>query len=80
MAQQISIPARFNGPPTSGNGGYSCGVLAAFLEGAARVRLHVPPPLDESLDVRSNTDGSVAMYRGATLVDQAADVVDADRQ
>ena len=48
MDRSVIIPSRFNGPPDSGNGGYSCGVLAAFIDGPARVRLHVPPPLDKS--------------------------------
>ena len=30
MTASASIPQRFNGPPTSGNGGYSCGILAGF--------------------------------------------------
>jgi hypothetical protein len=43
------IPARFNGPPDSGNGGYSAGVLA---DGADReVTLRLPPPLDTPLTV-----------------------------
>ena len=42
MSTQVTIPARYNGPPDSGNGGYSCGVLAAFIDGPARVRLHSP--------------------------------------
>jgi hypothetical protein len=38
------IPARFNGPPGSGNGGYSAGLFA----GGARCEVtpRVPPPLD----------------------------------
>ena len=31
MHQTVTIPARFNGPPDSGNGGYTAGVLAAAL-------------------------------------------------
>jgi hypothetical protein len=31
------IPARFNGPPGSGNGGYSAGVFASQLGGAGRL-------------------------------------------
>lgn len=68
MTAAVVIPARFNGPPESGNGGYSCGVLAAHLDGCARIRLHVPPPLDQSLQVVSAEDGGVAMYDGDTLV------------
>jgi hypothetical protein len=67
MSPSITIPARFNGPPDSGNGGYSCGVLAAFIDGPARVRLHLPPPLDRPMDVRES-DGGVAMYDGDNRV------------
>ena len=71
MDQSVIIPSRFNGPPDSGNGGYSCGVLAGFIEGPARVRLHVPPPLDTPLEVRSGENGSVQMYDGDILVGTA---------
>jgi len=65
---EIKIPGRFNGPPLSGNGGYSCGVLAAFIDGPSRVRLHVPLPLDRELRVVEAQDGRVEMYDGDTLV------------
>ncbi len=71
MSAQISIPGRFNGPPTSGNGGYSCGVLAAYVEGPARVRLLLPPPLDTPLSVQHLGDGRVEMYDGDSLVGTA---------
>lgn len=64
MNISVTIAARFNGPPGSGNGGYSCGILAAFIDGPARVRLHVPPPLDVPLDVRVTDDGGVSMFDG----------------
>ncbi len=67
MNSEVTIPARFNGPPTSGNGGYSCGVLAAFVDGPARVRLHVPPPMDRAMRV-SPVEGGYEMYDGDTLV------------
>lgn len=63
MNVSVTIPSRFNGPPDSGNGGYSCGMLAAFIDGPARVRLHLPPPLDRPMVVR-NADGGLAMYDG----------------
>jgi len=68
MQDETFISGRFNGPPASGNGGYSCGVLAAHLGGPARIRLHVPPPLDTALRVTRGEDGGVAMYDGDTLV------------
>ncbi|MGB1141432.1 MAG: hypothetical protein ACPG1A_11070 [Halioglobus sp.] len=67
----VFIPARFNGPPTSGNGGYSCGVLAAFIDGAAKVRLHAPPPLDTPLRVADAGDGVRQMYDGDALIGSA---------
>ena len=68
MDAQVAIPARFNGPPTSGNGGYSCGVIAAYIDGPAQVRLHVPPPLDKPMQIHVDNDGVVQMHDGDTLV------------
>lgn len=68
MAALTTIASRFNGPPTSGNGGYSCGLLAAYINGSARVRLHVPPPLDTPLRINSTADGGAQMYDGDILV------------
>lgn len=47
----LIVPSRFNGPPASGNGGYSCGVVAARFDGTCAVSLRRPVPLDEPLDV-----------------------------
>ena len=71
MNKTVTIPSRFNGPPESGNGGYSCGVLASFIDGPARVRLHVPPPLDRPLLVRNIGQGGVGMFDGDDLVGSA---------
>lgn len=66
----VTIPSHFHGPPTSGNGGYTCGVAAAALgSGTARVRLLVPPPLDRPLAVE---------HRGETVVLVDGDVVVAE--
>ena len=47
----ITIEARFCGPPGSGNGGYSAGLLAAEGDGPMQVTLRRPPPLDRPLRV-----------------------------
>lgn len=51
MADTITIDERFHGPPASGNGGYTCGMLARWIDGPAQVTLRVPPPLDRPLAI-----------------------------
>ncbi len=70
MVQTVTIARRFRGPPDSGNGGYSAGVLAGFVDGTARVRLHVPPPLDTELEVRRDGD-AVTLQNGDERVASA---------
>ena len=66
MTTTVTIPARFNGPPDSGNGGYTAGLVAAALGGAsAEVTLKAPPPLDRPLDVERCGD-SVVVRDGET--------------
>jgi hypothetical protein len=69
----IEIPKRFCGPPKSANGGYACGRLAAFVDGAAEVTLRSPPPLDRVMQVLADGDG-VALFDGDKLVGNAKSV------
>jgi hypothetical protein len=71
VSQTLSIPGRFNGPLTSGHGGYCSGVIAGFVEGPAEVTLRSPVPLDTPLDVIRENDGSVRVLDGETLVAEA---------
>jgi hypothetical protein len=57
----VVIAHRYRGPPDSANGGYACGLLACHLHGAARVRLHRPPPLDRPLTLRAESDTLVQL-------------------
>lgn len=68
MPETITIAARFNGPLESGQGGYSAGLVAGFLEGAAEVSLRAPVPLDRSLEVVREGERSVRVLAGETLV------------
>src|SRR5450755_4067922 len=45
MTDSLVIPSRFCGPPGSGNGGYVCGRIAAYVDGPVTVTLRRPPPL-----------------------------------
>ena len=76
MTDTVVVPARFNGPPGSGNGGWTSGHLAQLVEGGAEggpvtVRLRTPPPLEVELAVAYADDGTVELYDGPTLVAQA---------
>lgn len=67
---ELVIPGRFNGPPTSAHGGYTCGTVLRLLGGpAARVRLRRPPPLDRGLrwDGSALLDGDELVAEGAPL-------------
>jgi hypothetical protein len=79
----IVVRRRFNGPADSGNGGYTCGLVAKALgAGPAEVRLKAPPPLDRGLVVeRSESEGDVRVEvrDGETLVAEGwAATVDVD--
>jgi len=66
----LVIPARFNGPPGSANGGYTCGVVAALVGEPAQVTLRLPPPLERPLRVEHEA-GGVSVYDGDALVAEA---------
>jgi hypothetical protein len=46
---EVVIARRFRGPSDSGNGGYTCGLVAGFVGNPAEVTLRLPPPLDRPL-------------------------------
>ena len=66
----ITIDRRYRGPLHSGNGGYTAGRLAAFVDGPAEVTLRLPPPLDRPLAV-AEEDGRVLLLDGEALVAEA---------
>ena len=59
METILTIDSQYNGAIGVANGGYSCGVVAAFIEGDAEVRLRAAFPTATPLSVRSTTDGGV---------------------
>ena len=68
MSGPIVIDRRFCGPPDSGNGGYTCGLVAARVDGPAEVTLRLPPPLETPLTVAPGDGGSVRVLDGDALV------------
>lgn len=74
MSSQIVIPARFNGPARSGNGGFVSGSVAEVVPDAdgrpVEVTLRRPPPMDTGLTV--TTEDGVT-----TLADETGPVATA---
>ena len=66
--ERITVSARFNGPPTSANGGYACGLVAAAIGASASVRLLQPPPLEAAMIRRRDEDGTVRLLHGEATV------------
>ena len=69
MDPHIVIARRFRGPPRSGNGGYACGAVAAFVEApAVEVVLRAPPPLDVPLSVEREGESVRVSSPDGTLI------------
>ena len=68
--EYLDIAERFCGPPTSGNGGYVCGLLAKNLIGTVAVSLKAPQPLNTTLR-RDWTNDSAHLFHESALIAEA---------
>jgi hypothetical protein len=79
MHDEVIIPARFRGPPSSGNGGYVAGVLAERFpaavktgdEAAIEVTLRAPVPLDTPLRLEPAEERQLRLMLGDQLIAEA---------
>ena len=71
MTEPLVIASRFCGPPGSGNGGYVCGRIAAYIDGPVIVTLRRPPPLATPMAVDRDSEGSVRVHHRRTLIAEA---------
>ena len=72
MPESLTIPARFIGPPSSANGGYTCGLLAGLVgTEEVTVSLRRPPPVGDALTVVRGAEG-VELREGDALVADGA--------
>lgn len=76
MPETVSIPARFNGPLDSGQGGYVSGVVSDLIGGPAEVSLRRAVPVDKPLNVKRDGDGSLRILDGEALVAEGRPVPD----
>lgn len=74
--QSFTVPARFCGPPDSGNGGYTCGLLAAALGGVQECTLRMPVPMAVPLEVERTTEGGQLRYAGKIVVEAKPATID----
>ncbi len=65
---RIEVAPSLNGPTDSGQGGYSCGLVAGLTGNPAQVTLRSPVPLDTPLPVERPDDGTVVVRDGETVV------------
>jgi hypothetical protein len=65
----IIVPPRFSGPPSVGNGGYCCGLVAATLAGSSAVECTIrkPIPVGRELVLRLEP-GRTKLFDGEELV------------
>jgi hypothetical protein len=69
---QLIIDSRYNGPNTSGNGGWVAGSLARLLgPEPVTVSLRAPAPLALPMLVRWRDDGTIALENDGTLIAEA---------
>ncbi|MEZ5559903.1 MAG: hypothetical protein R3E86_15330 [Pseudomonadales bacterium] len=78
MPEQLVIPARFRGPPNSGNGGYVAGAVADLFadpyagpDAAIEVTLRAPIPLDTAMSVQRPDADSVRIVLEEQLIVEA---------
>ena len=73
MIRSVVIERRFRGPPDSGNGGYSCGLLASGAEGPMEVTLRKPPPLERALALSRGDGDKTLLLDGTTVIAEAVE-------
>ena len=70
----LIVERRYNGPPGSGNGGWTCGLVASLVDSpqGTVVTLRVPPPLETPLAGRPLGEGIGVYAPDGTLVAEVA--------
>ena len=74
----ITVNGRFHGPPDSGNGGYTCGLVGKLFDGPAVVRLRISPPLDTPMEVRKSETGVEVFHQGDLVVSGRSAMINID--
>ena len=76
--ESFSVAARFCGPPTSGNGGYTCGMVARELGSVVECTLRSPVPLETPLHIEHSASGSVLRSADKVIIEANSTVIELD--
>lgn len=76
IIQTVTVPARFCGPPDSGNGGYTCGLVANEVGGVVECTLRSPVPMDAPLDLERSPSGGVLRQGDKVIVEASFTILD----
>ena len=63
------VTPRFCGPPDSGNGGYTCGMIARELGGVMECTLRSPVPLNTTLHIEGSPAGAILRSNGKVVIE-----------
>lgn len=69
MPPPIRIARRFCGPPESGNGGYTSGMVASLLATTCECTLRKPIPLERDLQTESSAEVARLLDAGEVIVE-----------
>jgi hypothetical protein len=71
MSPTISVAKRFCGPPNSGNGGYTCGLISKAMHVPADITIRRPIPMETELSIHENGEHVRVMNREELIAEAA---------
>ncbi len=74
MPATISVGKRFCGPPNSGNGGYTCGLISKAMPVPADVTIRRPVPMETELSIHEHGD-HIHLKHHEELIAEAAPLI-----
>ena len=78
--RRIVIARRFCGPPDSGNGGYSSGLIANEISQEAECTLRKPIPIERELLIEARPEGAVLLDNREVVIECRAGPIELDLQ
>lgn len=77
-SHQARVGSRFNGPPTSGNGGYTVGMLGKHLGQSVEITLKRPIPMDADMQIATEGETAALFHEGVEIASARVAELDLD--